>query len=91
MNDNDLKWQTRAEMDVPTNPLQALRESFTRTSKDMCEAKFDAWTYGVIVGYDDDSYRELSKRFEWSAIQIDYNKLLHENYNKAWSLFIANL
>lgn len=31
----EVVWQTRDEMDKPTNPLQSLRESLTRTSKDM--------------------------------------------------------
>lgn len=82
-----VKWQSRDEMDAPTNPLQALYESFTRTSKDMGENKFDAWNYGVIIGWDD-AYKELAIKHNWSKEQVEYNKLLHENFNKAWNLFM---
>jgi hypothetical protein len=86
-----LKWQTRDEMDSPTNALQALNESFTSSSKDMGQSKFDSWLYGIIVGWDNPSYAELSVRHNWSKEQIEYNKLLHNNYNKAWDLFMKNL
>ena len=82
-----MKWQSRDEMNLPTNPLQALCESFTRTSKDMGENKFDAWNYGIITGWND-AYDELAKKHNWSKEQVEYNKLLHENFNKAWNLFM---
>lgn len=91
MKDNDLIWQSRDEMDAPTNPLQSLRESYTRTSKDMAESKFDAWTYGIIAGWDDESYKELSVKHGWSDKQVSYNKLLHQNYLKAWNLFMNDI
>lgn len=81
-----LKWQTRSEMDIPTNPLQALRETFCRTSKDMGTEKMDAWCYGIIVGWDDASYAELAVTHSWSPETVAYNKLLHENYEKCWAL-----
>jgi hypothetical protein len=87
----ELKWQTRDEMDYPTNPLQALTESYTGTAKDMSENKFDAWNYGIIAGWDDASYSELSMKHNWSDKQVNLNKQLHENYKKAWSLFMDNL
>lgn len=81
------KWQSRDEMDAPTNPLQALHESFARSSKDMSENKFDAWLYGIILGWDD-AYEELAVKHNWSKEQVEYNKLLHKNYCKAWDLFM---
>lgn len=78
-----LIWQTRNEMDAPTNPLQSMRESYCMSAKDMGEEKFDAWMYGIIVGWDDESYLELAKTHNWSKKTVEYNKLLHENYCKA--------
>jgi len=86
--DDNLIWQTRDEMEDPTNPLQALRESYCRSPKDMGERKFDAWVYGIIVGWPDDAYAELSVQHKWSAEQVKYNKLLHQNYCLTWNLFM---
>jgi len=87
----NIKWQTRDEMDSPTNPMQALRESYSRSPKDMAKSKFDAWVYGVICGWDDDAYRELSIKHNWSEETVKYNKLLHNNYMKSWDLFMLDL
>jgi hypothetical protein len=89
MVETELKWQTRDEMEAPTNPLQALRESYCRSSKDMSESKFDAWVYGVVVGWDDKSYVELKVLHNWSDEMIAYQKLLHSNFNKCWNLFMG--
>jgi len=86
----DCIWQTRAEMDAPTNPLQAIHESYGRSSKDMSEQKFDAWMYGVVVGWDDKSYEQLQKQHGWTNDQVAYQKKLHQNYIKAWNLFMQS-
>jgi len=90
MNDihKDCKWQTRDEMDDATNPLQALAESLSRTSKDMSSTKFDAWLYGIILGWDDEAYEELAQLYNWSKKNIEYNKSLHQNYIDAWNLWM---
>lgn len=49
MNNIDLKWQTRDEMEVPTNPLQRLHETITLTSRDCGEDKMIAFIYGIVV------------------------------------------
>lgn len=85
-----LKWQTRDQTEAPTNALQALMESFTKSPKNFADDKFDSWIYGIIVGWDDDSYESLSKKHNWTKNQIKYNKLLHENYQKAWNLFMSS-
>ncbi len=87
--DVKLKWQDRSVMKDPTNALQVLCESYTRTSKDMGLCKFDAWAYGIIVGWDDESYAELKPMHGWTDEEIEYNKLLHQNYRKAWNLFMS--
>lgn len=86
----DCKWQTKVEMDKPTNPLQALAESFARTSKDMAQSKFDAWHYGVILGWDADALAELKVIHKWSDEEVEYQKQLHQNFIKAWNLFIEH-
>ena len=88
MEENDLLWQSRDEMDKPTNALQSLLESYTMTAKDMSENKFDAWVYGIIAGWDDDCYAELAQSHNWRPEQVAYNKMLHANYNEAWKLWM---
>ena len=89
MEEDKLPWQSRDEMAHPTNALQSLVESYTLTSKDMGENKFDAWVYGIIVGWDDESYDELASTHNWSAEQVTYNKMLHANFNEAWKLWMS--
>lgn len=89
MTDEDkLKWQTRDEMPAPTNALQELREILTRTSRSVSTDKMIACMYGIIVGWDDGSYDELKVLHNWTDEQIEHQKLLHENYKKAWGLFM---
>lgn len=86
----DCKWQTKDKMDAPTNPMQSIYESYTRQSFDMAERKFDAWMYGVVVGWDDESYDELKKKHNWSDSQIEYQKQMHQNFIKCWNLFMED-
>lgn len=85
----DCAWRI-ADDGPPENPLQALVMSLCRTPKDMGEHKFDAYLYGVIVGWEDSSYEELKIRHTWSEEVIEYQKLLHQNYIKAWNLLTEN-
>lgn len=86
----DLRWQTRDDMPAPDNALQALVESYSRSAKDMGAKKFDAWVYGIICGWDDASYAELSVKHDWTPDVVAYNKLLHENYKRAWSAYMGH-
>lgn len=87
---SDVIWQTRDEMPYPTNPLQRLRETFAFTSRDCGEDKMIAFMYGIIMGWDDDSYSELKEQHNWSDKDIELQKMWHKNYNEAWNLFIQN-
>lgn len=84
----DLKWQTGDEMPHPTNALQELCEILTRTSRDTGEDKMIACMYGIIVGWNDESYEELRLAHNWTDENIQHQKMLHENYKKAWALFM---
>ncbi len=85
---DNVKWQTRDEMSVPTNPLQKLTEILTSTSRDTGEDKMIAYMYGIIVGWSDESYEEFKTKHGWSDEDIRYQKLWHENYIKAWDAFM---
>lgn len=87
MNEN-LIWQTNDEMPITTNPLQKLRETLTFTSRDCSEDKMIAFIYGIVIGWDDDCYASLKLRHNWSDDDIKLQKLWHENYNKAWNVWM---
>lgn len=84
MNDNELKWQTRDEMPTPTNPLQRMRETFAFTSRDCSEDKMIAFLYGIVMGWDDESYNELKKKHIyditalWGEAKTYYRNQLRE-------------
>lgn len=84
----DQKWQTKEEMENPTNALQRLAQTLTSTSRDCSEDKMIAFMYGIIVGWDDKGYDDLKKKHNWTNEDVRLQKLWHENYCKAWSLFM---
>lgn len=86
--DDNVKWQTRDDFPVPTNPLQRLRETFAFTSRSCSEDKMIAFMYGIISGWDDASYEELKVLHNWSDRDVELQKQWHQNYNKAWNLLM---
>jgi len=90
MDDDNVKWQTRDEFPVTTNPLQKLQEIFAFTSRDCSDDRMIACMYGIISGWDDASYAELQIKHNWSDKDVEFQKMWHENYNKAWNLFIED-
>jgi hypothetical protein len=86
--EDDLIWQSRDEMPLPTNPLQRLRETLAFTSRDCSEDKMIAFMYAIIVGWDDASYEELKTEHNWSDADIKLQKQWHQNYNDAWNTWI---
>jgi len=82
-------WEKRKKItDHPVNPLQELYEILTRTSRDTGEDKMIAVMYGIIVGWDDDSYEELKLKHGWTDQNIQNQKEWHEKYKIAWNLFM---
>lgn len=84
----DCEWRT-ADDGSPVNPLQALVMSLCCSPKDFAEHKFDAYLYGIIVGWDDDVYETLKGQHGWSDNVIIYQKRLHQNFIHAWNLLTA--
>lgn len=81
-------WQTRDEMPTPTNPLQRLRETFAFTSRNCSDDKMIAFMYAIVMGWDDASYVDLKAQHNWTDEDVRLQKLWHENYEKAWNLFM---
>jgi len=87
----DCQWQTRDILGSTTNPLQYLVEMLTGTAKDMSELKMDAALYGIIVGWDDESYAELKEKHNWSDEHIENQKRFHQEYIKAWNAYMGSV
>lgn len=83
-----LRWQTRDEMRTTTNPLQRIAETFAFTPRDCGQDKMIAFLYGIALGWDNASYKELKKMHGWSDEDVILIKAWHKNYKKAWNLFV---
>ena len=81
----DCTWKT-ADEGYPENPLQSLTMVICGSSKDFSQSAFDAYLYGVCVGWDDNAYAELKKKHSWSDETAERQKALHQNFIKAWNL-----
>ncbi|SFB80662.1 hypothetical protein SAMN05421780_101563 [Flexibacter flexilis DSM 6793] len=84
MNNENLTWQ----QGVPTNPLQRIRETFSRTSQDNAQDKWTAFLYAIIVGWNNASFEELKVKHNWTDEDIQMMKEWHESYNNLWNLFV---
>jgi hypothetical protein len=87
----EIIWQTRDEFEVPTNPLQKLQETLAFTSRDCSEDKMIAFMYGIIMGWDNKSYKELMVKHNRSLQDIKLQKMWHKNYKKAWNVYMEFL
>ena len=85
-----LIWQTRDEFPVTTNPLQKLNEILAFTSRDCSEDKMIACMYGIIMGWDKNSYKELKEKHNWSDTDIKLQKKWHKEYAKMWNLYMKD-
>lgn len=61
-----------------TNPLEVLECIVAFDSKDYSVDKRDRMLYAIILGWDDDSYKE----FGWSKEDIKEYKLLRKRFEK---------
>ena len=66
----------------PSEPLESLRRTIIFSPKDWSQDKSDAWIYGVIIGWDDDTLNELSSKFGWSSEHSNRLKLLNNKFIK---------
>jgi hypothetical protein len=63
-------------------PIEAIDSTLALAPKDWSIDKNDAWIYGIVAGWDDDSLNELKARFRWSDETVLRLKELHEACNK---------
>lgn len=65
------------------NPINSLHQAISFSARDWGINATDAWIYGIIVGWDDESLFEISRKFGWSISGDDERlKRLHEKYER---------
>ena len=63
-------------------PIDSINRVLAFASKDWSLDKNDAWIYGIVAGWDDESIEELKVKFQWSAGDIERLKLLNKECSK---------
>jgi hypothetical protein len=64
------------------NAIQSLHTALACSTRDMSKDKLDAWVYGIVVGWDDDTLAELSKLHGWEESTIQRLIKLHNGFDK---------
>ncbi len=75
---------------MPENPFESLQNCIAFHSRDWARDKRDAWVYGVIVGWDDASLKELAFKHCWYDETVARLKRLHERYMQIYMLTEEN-
>jgi hypothetical protein len=65
-------------MKEPLCPIKSIEYTLAFASKDWSLDKDDAWIYGIVIGWDDDSLDELKVSFGWSDETVLTLKELHK-------------
>lgn len=79
----DLKHHKADEINY-NNPLESIHDCIVFSCRDWAKDKRSAWIYGIVVGWDSDSYEEMMEKFKWSEEEVKRNIVLHGIYAKLW-------
>lgn len=64
------------------NPLRSLGDSMAFDSRDWANNYRDAWLYGIVHGWEDESLAEMGPRFGWDEKTVVRLKRLHGRFKK---------
>lgn len=65
--------------------FESLHKSLVFHSRDWAANERDAWIWGIVVGWDDESMKNLTNKFGWSDETVNRLKSYHKTakkYNK---------
>lgn len=62
------------------NPLESITDTLAFYCRDLSTDHRDAWIYGIAVGWDDESLKELRVKHNWDEKTVTRLKLLHSKY-----------
>lgn len=66
--------------DGEERPLQALQTTLSFAVDDWGDSRAQAWAWGIINGWDEESEQEFMERFGWSADSVERLRRLHERF-----------
>jgi len=69
-----------SELSALLCPLESIECTLAFATKDWSIDKNDAWIYGIVAGWDDDSLAELQDKFHWGCSEIVRLKKLHKSF-----------
>ena len=69
----------------PESPFSALHNVLVFNARDWAANRTDAWPWGIIVGWDAASLKELALGFRWSAGDVARLKRLRKCYVEAYA------
>jgi hypothetical protein len=85
-----IKENTLSDKDIGliSDAIASIRSTIIFSPRDWAADVRDAWVYGIVVGWDDPSIKELSSKFGWEIKEIKKMKQLHNALKKlgCWSL-----
>lgn len=58
--------------------IQSIMDTMIADDRDWSKDDTDAWIYGVLWGWDDDSYAELQEYHRWTDQEVLLNGVLHQ-------------
>lgn len=58
--------------------LVSIMDTMLADERDWARDDTDAWVYGILWGWDDDSYEDLKALHNWTDEECTLNALLHE-------------
>lgn len=74
------------KLDPKENPLESIYCTIAFDSKDYSVSRRDAWIYGIVCGWDDESIKDLSKKHEWTNDDISRLKRLNARFKEIKSI-----
>ena len=61
-------------------PLTSISDTLGFYCRDLSLDHRDAWIYGIVVGWDDDSMKEMMERHKWNDKTVQRLQRLHKEY-----------
>jgi hypothetical protein len=63
-------------------PIESLRSCLAFSSRDWSNNHRDAWLYGVVFGWDENSIAELKAKHKWSSSEVERLNRLRKKFNE---------
>ena len=73
--------------DIDDNCLCSIERTIAFDVYDWSEDSRSAWIYGIVMGWDAESYQQLMQKFHWTEQNVEKNK----RYHKQWSMLMSSL